>query len=121
MINSILVVEDNEELQLLYKLVLELAGYQVATVNNEINILDFVEKIRPQLILMDTMMSGINGLQISRKIKENFDNRSLPVLLVSAINGIKDRQLADSKADSIIYKPFNPNDLTSQVKKLISH
>ncbi|WP_019503486.1 response regulator [Pleurocapsa sp. PCC 7319] len=120
MINSVLVVEDNEDLSLLFKLVLESAGYQVATVDNGLNVLDFVEKIQPQLILMDIMMPEISGLEVTRKIKEKLNYGSLPVLLVSALDRLKDKQLEDSKADGILYKPFNIDDLISRVDKLIN-
>lgn len=86
MSESILVVEDNDDLSLLFKLVLESAGYHVATLDDGRDALAQVEKLQPQLVLMDIMMPETNGLQVSRHIKEKSDYQSLPILLVSALD-----------------------------------
>ncbi|BAZ46136.1 response regulator receiver protein [Chondrocystis sp. NIES-4102] len=120
MCKSILVVEDNDDLLLLFRLVLESAGYQVATVNNGQDALNVLGKLRPKLILMDVMMPKISGLEVARRIKEQLRFHSLPILLVSGIDQIQEEQLVDSRADGILYKPFDLDDLTSRVKSLIS-
>ena len=116
--NPILVVEDNDDLCLLFKLVLESVGYQVSTVNNGYDALKYIARIQPQLILMDIMMPEINGLQVAEDIKQQQNNKSLPILLVSAIDRLKDEQLAQSKADGILYKPFNLDELIDRVGEL---
>lgn len=118
MSESILVVEDNSDLSLLFQLVLESAGYQVATVDDGRDALTQVEKLQPQLVVMDIMMPEVNGLQVSRKIKEKPSYQSLPILLVSAIDRLKDEQLKDSRADAIIYKPFDLDHLIAKVDEL---
>ena len=118
MSESILVVEDNEDLSLLFKLVLESAGYQVATLDDGRDALAEVEKIQPQLVLMDIMMPQTNGLQVSRHIKEQSNYHSLPILLVSALDSLQQEQLDKSKADGIIYKPFDIDYFISKVKQM---
>lgn len=118
MSESILVVEDNQDLSLLFKLVLESAGYQVATVDNGLAALTQVDKIQPKLIVMDIMMPEINGLQVSRQIKQKPDYQSLPILLVSAIDRLRDDRLRNSGADDIIYKPFDLDHLIAKVDEL---
>jgi len=118
MSNTILVVEDNEDLSLLFQLVLESAGYQVATVCNGSDALKYVEKTTPQLILMDIMMPEISGLQVSRNIKQKQNHESLPILLVSAVDRLKEEQFNDSKADGVLYKPFDLDDLIVRVDSL---
>ena len=120
MSESILVVEDNQDLSLLFKLVLESAGYQVATLDDGRDALAQVEKIQPQLVLMDIMMPETNGLQVSRHIKEQYNYQSLPILLVSALDCLQQEQLDRSKADDIIYKPFDLDYLISKVKQMTS-
>nr|MDJ0572191.1 response regulator [Pleurocapsa sp. MO_192.B19] len=115
---SILVVEDNDDLLLLLRLILESAGYQVETVDNGRDALAHIEQYKPQLILMDIMMPEISGLQVAREIKEQPDYKALPILLVSAVDHLKDEQLFKSKADGIIYKPFDLDDLVSRVAQL---
>ncbi|MGF1589335.1 MAG: response regulator [Pleurocapsa sp.] len=118
MSESILVVEDNSDILLLLKLVLESAGYQVATLDNGRDALTQLETIRPQLIVMDIMMPEINGLQVSRQIKEKPDYQSLPILLVSAVDRLQEEQFSQSKADAIIYKPFDLEHLIDKVNEL---
>ena len=118
MSNPILIVEDNDDLSLLFKLVLESAGYQVSTVDNGYDALKYVAQTQPQLVLMDIMMPEINGLQVAENIKQQQNNQSLPILLVSAIDRLKDEQLAKSKADGILYKPFNLDELITRVGEL---
>ncbi len=111
----ILVVEDNDDISLLLSLVLESAGYQVKTIANGKNALETVAQIQPQLVLMDIMMPEISGLQVTREIKTKPDYQSLPILLVSAVDRLEEKQFDDSKADGIIYKPFDLNYLISKV------
>ena len=120
MSESILVVEDNNDLSLLFKLVLESAGYQVATLDDGRDALAEVEKINPQLVLMDIMMPETNGLQVSRHIKEQSNYQSLPILLVSALDCLQQEQIDKSKADGIIYKPFDLDYFISKVKQMTS-
>lgn len=120
MCKSILVVEDNDDLLLLFRLVLESAGYQVETVDNGQDALNVLGKLRPKLILMDVMMPKISGLEVARKIKDQLGFHSLPILLVSGIDQIREEQLVNSRADGILYKPFDLDDLTSRVQGLIS-
>ncbi len=121
MSESILVVEDNDDLSLLFKLVLESAGYHVATLDDGRDALAEVEKIQPQLVLMDIMMPETNGLQVSRHIKEQSNYQSLPILLVSALDCLQQEQLDTSKADGIIYKPFDLDYFVSKVKQMTSN
>jgi len=120
MSNSILIVEDNDDLQLLFQLVLESEGYEVNITDNGIDALEFLETVRPQLILMDIMMPGMNGIEVARSIKQKQDYESLPILLVSAVDRLQEQQLDYSKASDILYKPFNLDDLVSKVCQLTS-
>ncbi|MGD1918489.1 MAG: response regulator [Pleurocapsa sp.] len=113
-----LVVEDNDDLSLLFKLVLESAGYQVSTVDNGYDALMYINKIQPQLILMDIMMPEIDGLQVAHDIKQQQSNESLPILLVSAVDRLQDEQLIESKADGILYNPFDLDELITKVERL---
>lgn len=118
MSNAILVVEDNDDILLLLKMVLESEGYQVETVDNGKDALRSIENNQPRLVLMDIMMPETNGLQVSRLIREELNCGTLPILLVSAIDSLKDEQLSQSKADGIIYKPFDLDDLVYRVDSL---
>ena len=115
MTNSVLVVEDNNDIQVLFKLVLESEGYDVRVVDNSKDALQYLECHQPQLILMDIMMPGDNGIELSHTIKQKSDFQSLPILLVSAIDRIKTQELDYSQANDILYKPFDLDDLIDRV------
>ena len=119
MSNSILVVEDNDDLLFLFKLILESAGYRVATATNGIDALNNIAEIKPQLVLMDIMMPQMNGVEVARTLKQSSDYQSLPILLVSAMDRLQDEQLSNSKADGILYKPFDLDDLIIRVSDLL--
>ncbi|MEM7761881.1 MAG: response regulator transcription factor [Cyanobacteria bacterium P01_A01_bin.40] len=116
--NPILVVEDNDDLSVLFKLALESEGYLVETASNGRDAFECLDETQPQLILMDIMMSGISGLQVARNIKQRQNCQSLPILLVSALDQLQDRQLSESKADGILYKPFDLDELIRRVASL---
>lgn len=117
----ILVVEDSEDLLLLMKLTLESVGYQVETATSGKEAISTIFEVQPLLILMDIMMPNIDGLEVSRSIKEAWSDQDLPILLVSAIDRLEDKQLETSKADGILYKPFNLDDLISRVEELVTN
>ena len=115
--HPILVVEDNSDLQLLFKLLLESEGYEVAIAHNGKKALALLESMQPQLILMDIMMPGIDGLEVSHRIKQKPDYQSLPIILVSAVDQLKEHQLSYSKAEDVLYKPFDLDDLINKVEQ----
>lgn len=118
MANSILVVEDNDDLQILFQLLLESEGYEVTIAKNGYEAIEILKTKQPQLVLMDIMMPDISGLDVARNIKEKEDCQTLPIVLVSAVDRLEEQQLDYSKADDIIYKPFNLDDLVSRVGQL---
>ncbi|MEL6910442.1 MAG: response regulator [Cyanobacteria bacterium J06598_4] len=119
MTHSILVVEDNNDLQVLFKLLLESEGYEVTIAHDGKEALSILESTHPQLILMDIMMPDISGLEVSHRIKQKQNFRALPIILVSAIDRLQKQQLDYSKANDILYKPFNLDDLVNKVKEFM--
>ena len=118
--NPILVVEDNDDLLVLFKLVLESAGYQVATASNGKEALQSISTIQPQLVLLDIMMPYMDGMEVARTLRRIPDYQFLPILLVSAVDQLQDSQLQDSKANGILYKPFDLDDLIGKVNSLVN-
>ena len=118
MTNPVLVVEDNDDIQVLFRLVLESEGYEVRVVDNSKDALQYLESHQPQLILMDIMMPGSNGIELSHTIKQDLGFQSLPILLVSAIDRIKTQEMNYSRANDIIYTPFDLDDLVGRVEEL---
>jgi DNA-binding response OmpR family regulator len=116
----VLVVEDEEHIQRLIKLVLEKSDIDVATASNGEDALKHLASPanHPDLILLDILMPGIDGLQVLRSLKANADTKDIPVVMLTALaqenvvmQGIK------LGAQDYIRKPFNPKDLVKRISK----
>lgn len=117
----ILVVEDEVHIQRLIKLVLEKNQHQVDAVGTGEDALKYLSEAAtlPDLILLDILMPGIDGLQVLRAIKANAKHKDIPVVMLTALaqenvvlQGIK------LGARDYIRKPFHPTEL---VKRLARH
>ena len=116
---KILVCEDEVHIQRLVRLVLEKQGYEVAIANNGDECLKLLgEGLAPDLVLLDILMPGIDGLQVLRTIKSNPTLKNLNVVLLTALaqenvvlQGIK------LGARDYIRKPFSPKDLVQRIQK----
>lgn len=115
---SILLVEDEENLQEALKLNLELEGYEVTCANNGAIALKKVEEEYYDLILLDVMLPEVNGFDVCETIRLN--NIDTPVLMLSARSGSADRVAGLKRgADDYLTKPFNLEELLLRVEKLI--
>lgn len=115
---SILVVEDEEHLHEALKLNLELEGYEVTSAYNGANALKAVQNEYFDLIIMDIMLPGIDGISVTENIR--VQQNEVPILILSAKNTSTDRVLGLKKgADDYLTKPFNLEELLLRVEKLI--
>src|SRR3990170_8100937 len=80
----ILLIEDEEDIAALIKLQAELTGYKLHVEVDGINGYRAVEREKPDLIILDIMLPGQNGLDVCRKIKSNSDLRHIPVIILTA-------------------------------------
>lgn len=111
---KILIVEDDLSIAELQKDYLDLAGFNVSISADGLEALDLIQKDDYDLLILDIMLPGLDGLEILRRIR---DVKNIPVLLVSAkkeeIDKIKGFSLG---ADDYITKPFSPGELVARVK-----
>jgi two-component system alkaline phosphatase synthesis response regulator PhoP len=116
---KVLVVEDEVHIQRLIKLVLEKNGFEVDAVGTGEEALKYLnEKPAPNLILLDILMPGIDGLSVLRSIKGNASQKDIPVVMLTALaqesvvlQGIK------LGAKDYIRKPFHPTELVKRLSK----
>ncbi|GAB1415751.1 hybrid sensor histidine kinase/response regulator transcription factor [Paludibacter sp.] len=116
---NLLLVEDNDDLlQLMVKLLS--VDYSIFTASNGQDALGVVKAEDIDLIVSDIMMPVMDGVELCKKIKSNFESSHIPVLLLTAKTGEADRINAyDSGADSYLTKPFNLSLLHSRIKNLL--
>ena len=119
---KILVVEDEIHIQKLIKLILEKNKFEVEAVGSGEEALQSLEtsEVKPDLILLDIMMPGIDGLQVLRTVKANSSLKHIPVVMLTALaqesvvlQGIK------LGAKDYIRKPFHPGELAKRIAKHI--
>ncbi len=115
---SILLVEDEENLQEALKLNLELEGYEVSSCFDGANALKMVAQEHFDLMILDVMLPELDGITVCETIR--LTNTELPILILSAKNSSADRVLGLKKgADDYLSKPFNLEELLLRVNKLI--
>jgi two-component system alkaline phosphatase synthesis response regulator PhoP len=115
---SILLVEDEENLQEALKLNLELEDYEVTSAWNGVEALDLVQKEHFDLMILDVMLPELDGISVCETIR--LQNNDIPILILSAKNSSADRVLGLKKgADDYLTKPFNLEELLLRVSKLL--
>lgn len=117
--NSILLVEDEENLHEALKLNLELEGYDVTSAFDGAAALKTLQSEYFDLIILDVMLPEVDGISVMETIR--ISNNEVPVLILSAKNSSADRVMGLKKgADDYLTKPFNLEELLLRVNKLIS-
>lgn len=120
---KILVVEDEQHILRLTRLVLEKDGHQVTCASSGEEALKTMEDPSeiPDLILLDIMMTGIDGLQVLRILKQDPSTNKIPVIMLTAIAQeavvLKGIQLG---AKDYIRKPFHPTDLLDRINRQLT-
>ena len=113
---KILVVDDEEHIRMLYEEELKEEGYEVATAASGKNILELIEKERPDLIILDIKMADCNGLDVLQEIRNNYYN--LPVILSTAYETYKS-DIKSMAADAYVVKSFDLTELKNKIKQCL--
>ena len=113
--NRILVVEDDENLQLLYRSVLEHAGFSVVTASSGTEALARLENFHVELIITDIMMPEMDGYELLESLRDG--KIELPVLMITAKADFEDKKRGfQLGTDDYMTKPFSPSELVARVK-----
>ncbi len=116
----ILIVDDSPTDAYLVKNILESNGYQTSEASNGTEGVEKAHQLKPNLILMDVVMPGLNGFKATREITKNPETKSIPVVIVSSKNMDSDKAWAKMQgAQDFLVKPVKQDELLSAVKKLI--
>lgn len=117
---KLLLIEDEEDIAALIKLQAELAGYKMNVETDGLNGYRAIERDRPDLVILDIMLPGMNGLDVCRKIKNHPELKSTPIVLISAKSEELDVVLGlELGADDYVTKPFSPKVLFSRIKAVL--
>jgi two-component system alkaline phosphatase synthesis response regulator PhoP len=117
---SVLVVEDEEDIRELISYNLLKDGYQVAGVASGEDALAAVESQTPDLILLDIMLPGLDGLKVCRKLKDNPKFNSIPIVMLTAKGEESDIVAGlNMGADDYVTKPFSPKVLLARMQAVL--
>ncbi len=114
---KILVVDDEKNILELIAYNVKRDGHIVYTSDNGINALQKVKDLKPDLIIMDIMLPGQDGLEICRQLRFDPETAGIPIIILSAKDGEIDKVVAlEIGADDYITKPFSPRELLARIK-----
>ena len=117
---KILVVDDEEDILELLKFNLSREGYQVLCAVSGEQALRLVRSENPDLIMLDLMLPGIDGLEVTRRLKNDPDTKNLPIVMLTAKGEEADIVTGlELGADDYITKPFSPRILIARIRAVL--
>jgi DNA-binding response OmpR family regulator len=120
MSDLVMVIEDEKEIRDLLKYNLERAGFRVAAFADGETGLEQLFASRPDLVVLDLMLPGRNGLEVLREVRGEPATGDLPVLVLTARGAEMDKLLGfEHGADDYLAKPFSPRELVARVQALL--
>lgn len=116
----ILVVDDDLDVLRTFENSLKRDGHQVICASNGAQVLEGSFRPRPDLILLDIAIPGINGIELCRRLRSNPMTASIPILFVTVSGDIQSKTAAfDAGADDYLVKPFDLQELNLRVRALL--
>lgn len=118
-VNRILVVDDDPDIGIMIKLMLEYHGYSVVVTERADIAEDLIKQEQFDLLIMDMLLSGKNGTDICSRLKKDETHAQLPIIMFSAHPNAKEICLG-AGADDFIFKPFDMDELLSKIGSFFS-
>lgn len=117
MAGKILVVEDEQSIQTIVRTYLENAGFHVTCVDNGLEALEMVRELKPDLLILDLNLPGMDGLEVAARLHQESD---IYILMLTARSEEADR-VAGLRigADDYLTKPFSPRELVARVEAIL--
>ncbi|MCJ7645835.1 response regulator [bacterium] len=117
---KILVVDDDPDLTNLVRSILEAEDYMVYSAESGEEALGEVPKLRPDLIILDIILPGIDGYNICKILKTDDHTSPIPIIILSIRSSVEDRIMGlNIGADDYITKPFDPGELAARVEAVL--
>lgn len=115
---SVLLVEDDPDTRHMYATCLDVLGFDVSEARDGIEGVRCAQAVHPNVVLMDVAMPRMDGLEATRRLKNNPDTASVPVVILSAFTTRQDRERAlAAGASEFVAKPCDPETLASRLRK----
>jgi DNA-binding response OmpR family regulator len=117
---TILIVEDEAEISRFIQQLLEKEGFSCQVCRDGVNALQVCQEIEPDLIILDLMLPGLDGLEVCTRIRKQISSKDPYILMLTAKGEEIDRVIGLSTgADDYLVKPFSPIELIARVRALL--
>ena len=116
---NILVIEDNHAILDVITLILQSEAYKVAGLNKSVDMMKHINEFQPDLMILDIMLPDGDGRELLSDIRNNSKTAAIPVLMISAKYTAKTIQHGEHKPNGFLAKPFDIDDLSEKVYKLL--
>ncbi len=116
----VLVVDDEMDTLRLLRTVLQIGGFEPITTLNSLEALDLAEREKPDVVLLDIMMSELDGFMLCRMMRQNPVTQDLPIIFVTAYQSLdlEERRL-EAGADLVVHKPISVDSLVGAIRKVL--
>ncbi|MHB8587490.1 MAG: response regulator [Candidatus Dormibacteraceae bacterium] len=111
---GVLIVEDDRNLRVVIRMILEQAGYQVSEARHGIAALELMETRMPDVVVADMRMPLMNGAELMARLRANPSTASVPIVLLSGLSADPE---VSKLADAVVAKPFEPADLLAAIRR----
>jgi DNA-binding response OmpR family regulator len=120
MSKKILVADDSPTVRNVAQSLFGKHGYEVLLADDGAKALSVVKTTRPDLVLLNSSLSVVDGEQVCRELRQNEDLKDVPVIMILSVDEKeKERKLKEIGVDSFVNKPFNPKEILEHVKRLL--
>ncbi|MDX6768717.1 MAG: response regulator [Elusimicrobiota bacterium] len=116
MAKKVLVIDDEPEMLNLVKYTLEHAGFEVHTCDNGRQAWDEIAKVRPDVLVLDVMLPGIDGYSLQLKISQEPSTKDLPIVVLTALEPSKTLFQKFPQVQGFMTKPFKTEELLKTVQ-----
>ena|SRR5665647_603492 len=118
--SKILILDDDQDLLSVVKPLLKKNGFDVWAFANWQKAWEDIKRSKPNLILLDVFLKGMDGMDVCKKLKSISSTRNIPVIMFSSYPNIAETAIDEFGADEFIAKPFEVNELVRKIKKVLS-
>jgi CheY-like chemotaxis protein len=122
MVKKVLVVDDAVDIVYILQTALELAGYEVYTATDGNQAWDMISQTKPDLLVLDIMLSGMDGITFNAKLKSNPEMKDLPVIVITGWGQHRDILTAyeKTKVTDFLEKPFPVKLLIDKINGILN-
>lgn len=118
--SKILIIDDEQDILDLIRIILEGAGYEVKTCSSGRNAWDSIIQTKPDLVILDVMLPGVDGYSLQLQMSQEKTTKNTPIIILTALEPAKTLFEKSSNVVGFVTKPFRSEDLLGKVKLVLS-